>query len=341
VSGYFTRLIDVLQALPGVQSAGAGSGLPLAYASGDWSFDIEGRPLLPNGQHPGRADWYVVTPGYFESLGIPLVRGRLPSASDTENAPRAVFINETTARTLFPNEDPIGRRIVLTRTRGPEQPWRTIEGIVADVRQRGLDQPARPEIFIPYRQFLHFSAGVQARAMSIVVKTSVEPATLASAIRARVRELDAEVPAAQIRDMDTVLAESVSDRRLNAALIGAFAVLALVLAAIGLYGVLAYSVVQRTREIGVRLAVGATRASVLTLVVGEALRLVALGIALGVATALMSGGMLSTLLFEVSTRDVSTLVLVGAVLLIAAVLASYLPARRAMRVDPVVALRAE
>jgi putative ABC transport system permease protein len=341
VSGYFARLVERLDTLPGVVSAGAGSGLPLAYASGDWSFDIEGRPLLANGRHPGRADWYVVTPGYFESLGIPLVRGRLPSASDTELAPRAVFINETTARTLFPNEDPIGRRIMLTRTRGPEQPWRTIAGVVADVRQRGLDQPARTEIFIPYRQFLHFSAGVQARAMSIVVRTNVDPASLAAPIRAQLRELDPEVPAAQIRDMETVLAESVSDRRLNVALIGAFAVLALALAAIGLYGVLAYSVVQRTRELGVRLAVGASRASVLRLVVGEALRLVAVGVALGVAAALVFGGVLSTLLFEVSTRDVSTLIFVSVVLLVVGVLASYLPAHRAMRVDPVVALRAE
>jgi putative ABC transport system permease protein len=341
VSGFFTRLIESLHALPGVEAAGAGSGLPLAYASGDWSFDIEGRPLLPNGQHPGRADWYVVTPGYFESLGIPLVRGRVPSASDDDSAPPAVFINETTARTLFPNEDPIGRRIRLTRTRGPEQPWRTIAGIVADVRQRGLDQPARTEIFIPYRQFLHFSAGVHARAMSIVVKTSAEPATLTNAIRARLRELDPEVPAAQIRDMDTVLAESVSDRRLNMALIGAFAVLALVLAAIGLYGVLAYSVAQRTREIGVRLAVGASRSSVLALVIGDAMRLIAVGIVLGLACAVTFGGVLSALLFEVGARDVSTLAVVAAVLLVTGMLASYLPARRAMRVDPVVALRAE
>jgi putative ABC transport system permease protein len=341
VSGFFTRLIDGLTVLPGVETAGAGSGLPLAYASGDWSFDIEGRALLPNGQHPGRADWYVVTPGYFESLGIPLVRGRVPSRSDDEGAPPAVFINETTARTLFANENPIGRRILLTSTRGPKQPWRTIAGIVADVRQRGLDQPPRTELFIPYRQFLHFSAGVQARAMSIVVKTTADPATLASATRARLREIDPEVPPAQIRDMETVLAQSVSDRRLNVALVGAFAVLALVLAAIGLYGVLSYSVAQRTREIGVRLAVGASRASVLALVVGDAMRLIAVGIGLGLAAALVFGGVLSTLLFEVSARDVSTLAVVAAVLFAAGGVASYLPARRAMRVDPVVALRAE
>jgi putative ABC transport system permease protein len=339
VSGYFTRLLDSLRTLPGVESAGAGSGLPLAYASGDWSFDIEGRALLRNGQHPGRADWYVVTLGYFESLGIPLIRGGLPSASDTEDASRAVFINETTARAMFPNQDPIGRRILLTRTRGPEQPWRTIAGIVADVRQRGLDQPVRAELFIPYRQFLHLSAGGQARVMSVVVKTSAEPTDLGSSIRARLREVDPEVPAAQIRDMNTVLTESVADRRLNLVLIGAFALLALGLAAIGLYGVLAYNVAQRTHEMGVRLAIGASRASVLALVIAEALQLVVSGIALGVTAALLFGGVMSALLFDVSARDRSALAIAGALLLAAGLLASYLPARRAMRVDPIVALR--
>jgi len=341
VSEFFTRLIASIRTLPGVESAGAGTGLPLAYGSGDWSFDIEGRPLLANGRHPGAADWYVVTPGYFESLGIPLVRGQFPSASDDEQSAPVVFVNETTARTLFPHQDPIGRRIRLTHTTGPEQPWRTIAGIVSDVRQRGLDQPVRTELFVPYRQFLHFSAGVQARAMSIVVKTSVEPASLASPIRARLRELDPQVPAAQVRDMRNVFSDSLSDRRLNLVLIGSFAVLAVTLAAIGLYGVLAYTIAQRTRELGVRLALGASRTSVVRLVAGEALGLIGVGVGLGLATALASGRVLAALLFDVSTRDVSTFALVSLLLVVVGVLASSVPARRAVRVDPVVALRAE
>jgi putative ABC transport system permease protein len=175
--------------------------------------------------------------------------------------------------------------------------------------------------------------------MSVVVKTSAEPTDLGSSIRARLREVDPEVPAAQIRDMNTVLTESVADRRLNLVLIGAFALLALGLAAIGLYGVLAYNVAQRTHEMGVRLAIGASRASVLALVIAEALQLVVSGIALGVTAALLFGGVMSALLFDVSARDLSALAIAGALLLAAGLLASYLPARRAMRVDPIVALR--
>jgi putative ABC transport system permease protein len=340
VAGYFSRLTDELARLPGVESAGAGSGLPLAVASGDWSFDVEGRPLV-NGRHSGRADWYVVTPGYFESLGVRLVRGRLPAAGDTESATASVFLNETAARVYFPGEDPIGRRLRMTRTTGAEQPWRTIAGIVGDVRQRGLDEAPRAELFMPYRQFQHFSAGVQARAMTIVVKTSGDPLAMSNAARARVRALDPEVPAAQMRDMASVLSLSVASRRLNATLIGAFAVLALALSAIGLYGVIAYNVQQRTREIGVRVAIGAPRASVLRLVIGDAMRLTAAGVAVGLAAALASGGVLRGLLFEVGARDASILAGVAILLSAAAALASYVPARRAMAVDPVVALRAE
>ena len=340
VAGYFSRLLDRLGALPGVESAGAGSGLPLAVASGDWSFDVEGRPLV-NGRHSGRADWYVVTPGYFESLGVRLVRGRLPLRADDETAAPSVFFNETAARVYFPSEDPIGLRIRMTRTTGAEQPWRTVAGIVADVRQRGLDEAPRAELFMPYRQFQHFSAGVQARAMTIVMKTSGDPLALSNAARAQVRELDPEVPAAQMREMATVMSQSVASRRLHATLIGAFAVLALALAAIGLYGLIAYNVQQRTREIGVRMAMGAPRASVLRLVVGDAMRLTAAGVALGLSAALASGGVLRDLLFEVDARDVSILAGVAILLPAAAALASYVPARRAMTVDPVVALRAE
>jgi putative ABC transport system permease protein len=340
VSGFFTRLLDRVSALPGVEAAGAGSGLPLAVASGDWSFDVEGRPRV-NNRHSGAADWYVVTPGYFETLGVHLVRGRRPLASDDEQAAPAVFLNETAARVFFPGEDPIGRRLQLTHTTGREQPWRIVSGIVADVRQRGLDEPPRAELFIPYRQFQHFAAGVQARAMTIVIRTSGDPLALTGAVRAQLRDLDSEVPAAQVRDMETVLSESVAPRRLNAALIGAFAVLALVLAVIGLYGVIAYNVQERTREIGVRIAVGASRASVLRLVVGDAMRLVAAGVALGLTLALVFGGVLNDLLFDVSARDASILGSVALLLPAAAVLASYVPARRAMSVDPVVALRGE
>jgi putative ABC transport system permease protein len=340
VAGFFSRLLDRVSALPGVQSAGAATGLPLAVASGDWSFDVEGRPRV-NNRHSGAADWYVVTPGYFESLGVRVVRGRLPLTADDESAAPSVFLNETAARVFFPNEDPIGRRLQMTHTTGPDQPWRTVAGVVSDVRQRGLEVAPRAELFMPYRQFQHFAAGVQARAMTIVVKASGDPLSLSSVVRAQLRALDPEVPAAQVRDMETVLSQSVAPRRLTVILIGAFAVLALMLAVIGLYGVIAYSVQQRTREIGVRIAIGASRASVLQLVVGDALRMTALGVALGLTLALAFGGVLTDLLFQVSARDAPTLAAVAVLLPAAAALASYVPARRAMRVDPVVALRAD
>jgi putative ABC transport system permease protein len=340
VAGFFSRLLERVASLPGVQSAGAATGLPLALASGDWSFDVEGRPRV-NGRHSGAADWYVVTPGYFETLGIHLVRGRTPVASDDEGAAPSVFLNETAARVFFPNEDPIGRRLQMTRTTGAEQPWRTIAGVVGDVRQRGLDEAPRAELFMPYRQFQHFAAGVQARAMTVVMKTSADPLPLGTAVREQLRALDPEVPAAQMRDMEMVRSQSVAPQRLNVLLIGAFAVLALALALIGLYGVIAYTVQQRTREIGVRVAVGASRASVLQLVIGDAMRLTGIGVALGLAFALAFGGVLGSLLFQVGPRDVQTLALVGVLLPACAALASYVPARRAMRVDPVVALRGE
>lgn len=340
VTGYFERLRERLAAMPGVQSAGAATGLPLAVASGDWSFDVEGRPM--NGKkHSGAADWYAVTPGYFETLHIPVVRGRAPRDSDGPAAPPVLVVNETTARTLFPDEDPIGKRVMFSRSRGFEQPWRTIVGVVGDVHQRGLDVPARPEVYFPHAQFQHFSPNAQARSMVVVLKTAGDPMALTSAVRDTVRQLDPEVPAADVRDMNLVVASSVRDRRLNMMLIGAFGVLALVLASVGLYGVMAFQVTQRTREMGVRLALGASRADVLSLVVGQGMRLVLIGLALGAIASATLSTSIAPMLFDVGPRDLSIFLSVPAVLLTAALLACYIPARRAMRVDPVTALRAE
>ena len=340
VTGYFERLRERVAALPGVQSSGAASGLPLAVASGDWSFDVEGRPL--NGKkHSGAADWYAVTPGYFETLQIPVVRGRAPLGTDGPDAPPVVVINETTARTLFPNEDPIGKRVQFSRSRGFAQPWRTIVGIVGDVHQRGLDSPARAEVYFPHAQFQHFSPNAQARSMVVVLKTAVDPATLSAPVRDAVRQLDPDVPAAELRDMDWIVATSVRDRRLNMMLIGAFGVLALALASVGLYGVMAFQVTQRTREMGVRLALGASRADVLSLVVGQGMRLVLAGLVLGAIAAALLSTSIAPMLFDVGPRDLSIFLSVPAVLLTAGLLACYIPARRAMRVDPVSALRAE
>ena len=340
VSAFFNRLVDRVSNLPGVQAAGAGSGLPLAVASGDWSFDIAGRPRIGT-RYPGAADWYVVTHGYFEALRIPLKRGRLPLASDDAGGRPVIFINESMARALFAGEDPIGRRIRLSRSTGAEQPWRTIAGIVADVRYRGLETPPLPEMYIPHDQFVHFFAGVQARARSLVVRTTREPMALANAVRAALRAIDPQVPAAQVRDMESVVSESVSERRLNVFLIASFGVVSLALAAIGLYGVMAFSVAQRTREFGLRLAIGASRSAVLSLVLKEGVGLVVAGAAIGSMGALIFGGSLAALLFGISPRDMGVLAGVVALLIVIGAVASLVPAHRATRVDPLVALRAD
>jgi putative ABC transport system permease protein len=340
VSSFFTRFTDGLATVPGVTHVGASSGLPLAVSSGDWSFDIEGRPRV-NGRRPGAADWYVVTPGYFEALRIRLVSGRLPLASDTMGSPPVIFINETAARGIFPGADPVGKRVMLSRSRGFEQPWRTIAGVVADVRQRGLDRAARPEMFIPHTQFQHFSPGQQARSMSIVIRGEVAPERLLSAVRVELRRLDPGIPVADPQPMTEVLALSVADRKLNAVLIGVFAVLAIVLAVVGIYGVMAYDVQQRTREIGIRLALGATHGSVLSLVLGQGLLLVTAGGVIGLGAAAILTRSMSGLLFEIGPRDVGVFASVAALLVTAGLLASYVPAWRATRVDPLAALREE
>jgi putative ABC transport system permease protein len=340
VAGFYARFLDQVRGLPGVEVAGASTGLPLSVLSGDWSFDIEGRPRV-NGRRPGAADWYVVTPGYFEALRVRSVAGRTPQPSDTADAPPVIFINESAARTIFPNEDPVGKRVMLSRSRGFEQPWRTIAGIVGDVRQRGLDQPARPEMFIPHTQFLHFSPGVQARSMTVVMRTAGDPMSLVSAVRAALRRLDPEIPLADARPMNDVLLVSVADRRVHVLLFGAFAVLAIVLAMVGVYGLVAYDVLQRTREIGIRVALGATPASVRTLMLRQGLTLVAAGGAIGLGIAAALTGSLARLLFEVQPRDAAVFVTVAVLLFAVGALASYLPAWRAARVDPLAAIRNE
>ena len=338
VGAFFNRLLDRIRTLPGAELAGAATGLPLSIGSGDWSFDVEGR-AIEGRRHFGAADWYAVTPGYFESLGITLVGGRFPAASDeaAAGAP-AIFLNQTAARSFFPAGDAIGQRLKVT---GGDQPWRTVAGIVGDVRHRGLDRPARPEMFFPLAQFKHFSPTAQARALTIVVRTATEPMALAPALRAALREQDAEAPAAQVRDMVSVVSTSVADRRLTTLLMGGFGALALLVAAIGIYGVMAYHVVQRTREMGVRLALGASPDDVLALVVGQGMRLVGVGLAIGVAAAIAFSGLLTRMLFAVAPRDAATLVAAPLVLGLVALVACLVPARRATRVDPSIALRIE
>ena len=338
VTAFYARLLEGVRALPGVRSAGAGSGLPLAVLGGDWNFDVEGRPRLGT-TNDGQADWYAVTAGYFETLGVRAVSGRLPGAEDGERSPATIFINEAAARAFFPGQDPLGQRLRLTRTTGGVQPWRTIAGVVADVRQRGLHRPPAPELYIPHPQFESYLAGHHARGMSLVIKTAGDPTAVTGAVRDQLRGLDPEVPASAVRPMTEVVTGALAERRRNLWLMGSFATLALVLAMVGLYGVMSYQVAQRTREIGLRLALGARRSDVVRLVVSQGMRLVQVGLGAGLGAALLVGGAVRGLLFEVSTRDGSVLVTISLLLAGTAFLATWLPARRATRVDAAAALK--
>jgi ABC-type antimicrobial peptide transport system permease subunit len=229
----------------------------------------------------------------------------------------------------------------LSRTTGAEQPWRTIAGVVADVRHRGLERPPRPEMFIPLPQFHHFMAGTQAWNMSVVAKADGPPQALAGAMRAAVRRVDPEVPAAEMRPMEEVVGASMAARRRDTFLIGAFAALALTVAAIGVYGVLAFSVEQRRREIGLRMALGAARGDVVRMVLGQGMRLAGIGIAVGLPAALIASRALGSLLFDVTPYDASVLAAVSALLLMVAAVACAVPAGRAARIDAAVALRDE
>jgi putative ABC transport system permease protein len=339
VAAFYAQVLERVRMVPGVRVAGAATGLPLSVHSGDWGFDIEGRASVP-GARP-RADWFVVTPGYFEALGVRLVSGRLPAEQDDDRGGPVLFVNESAARTLFPGEDPVGRRARLSRTNGDEQPWRTIAGVVADVRQRGLERPPRPEMYIPLPQFRHFLARTQAWSMVVVVKAAVPPLSLAGAMRAAVRRVDPEVPTASLLAMDEVVGASMADRRRDAWLIGAFAALALAVASIGVYGVTAYHVARRRREIGLRVALGAERRDVVRMVLGQGLRLAAAGIGVGVPAALLAAGALRSLLFEVTPHDPSVFAAIPVLLMVVTALACALPAARAARIDAAVALREE
>jgi putative ABC transport system permease protein len=332
---FFDQLMPRLKALPGVQSAGAVMGLPLSGLAFNISFEVAGRPPVPPSQQPAM-EVRVTTPEYFPTVGIPLKRGRLFTDRDRAGTPPVVLITESAAREYFKNEDPIGKTINLGWGRGPGKPRAggEVVGIVGDVKDAGLDEEFPPEIYLPLQQW-------PVRSMSVALRTSVAPETLTSAVRAEVAAVDPNLPVSNIRTMDQILARSISQPRFYMTLLAIFAAVALVLAAVGIFGVLSYAVAQRTREIGIRMALGAQERTVLTLVVRQAMLLAGAGIVIGIGVALALSSTMASLLFEVTPTDPSTFALVAAILAIVALGASYLPARRATRVDPIIALRTE
>lgn len=321
---FYDAVLAKTAALPGVKFAALSSVIPLNGDS-DTNFTIEGRPE-PTRSGDALVTWYrVVSADYFATMQIPLTRGRL--FTQREAAP-AVVINETMARRYWPGDDPLGRRIRIGRVPA------TIVGVVADVRVRGPREPARVETYIPY--WINPEAGV-----NVVVKTAGDPHALAEPMRRAIKEVDPAIAVAGMATMDEAVADSIGAPRFVATLVAIFGGLALVLAAVGVYGVLSYGVAQRTQEIGVRLALGAAERQIFALVVGESLRLAAVGSGIGLVLALGTGRAIRGLLFGVGGADALTLAVTAAVLVAVAFLAAYVPARRAMRVDPISALRAE
>jgi len=327
---FYTQLIEKVAALPGVQAAGAAMVTPLSGNDFVLGFMIEGRPPYPAGGEPD-TNYYSVTPGYFKAMGIPLLRGRLFTDRDTKDAPRVIIINETMAKRFFPGEDPIGKRLHVTM--GPVL-YREIVGIVGDVKHYSLDQEAKAQTYEPYAQ-QPFSG------MTLVARTSGDPAGLSSAIRGEVLKIDKELPISNVKTLEQYLSTSIAQQRFSVLLLGIFAAVAMALACVGIYGVLSYSVTQRRREIGVRMALGAARRDVLRLVVGHAMLLTLIGVAIGLGAAFALTRVMSTLLFGVSATDPMTFGLIALLLIAVALLAALVPARRATKVDPMVALRCE
>jgi putative ABC transport system permease protein len=327
--GFYQSFLASMRSLPGVRGAAISSGVPMG--SGNYThspFTPTGSSLLP----PGAAlpaDWRTVSPGFFATMGIPLLRGRDFGPQDTPTTPVGVIVSQNMARKIWGDQDPIGRVVSSSTNRNF-----TVAGVVGDVRGTALNTPPEPTIY--------FAASVrQWPLMDVAVRTSGDPVSAVSAIRARLHELDAQLPMASVRTMDDWISNNAAQPRLNTTLLSVFAGIALLIAAIGIYGVLSYSVTQRTREIGLRMALGAQQSSVLGLVVREGMVVAALGIGAGIAGSLALSRVMSTLLFDVTPHDPATLTMVAAGLTAVALAACCIPARRAARVDPIVALRDE
>ena len=334
-TAFYQQAVERIEALPGVRSAAAVSFIPLTNVRGSKGFSIEGGVPPAAGEIP-MAGYDAVTPGYFESLQIPLHSGRDFSWRDTPQAQRVVVINEAMSRTYWPGEDPLGKRIKLGAPDDP-LPWWTIAAVVGDIREFDVLTAPRPTLYLPVSQADDSNYVLR----DWVVRASGDPLTIASSIRAAMREVDPDLPVSRLRSLEQVRNISVAPQRFNLSLFGLFAALALVLAAVGIYGVMAYSVAQRTREIGIRMALGAQRRDVVKLVLGQGVRHVALGVFLGLAGAFALTRLMSSLLYGVRPTDPITFAGVTLILAGVALLACYLPARKAMRVDPMVALRYE
>jgi predicted permease len=345
VQSFYKQLLDRVRAVPGVQSAGAVSEMPLsdAYSSGTVGVEGSSAPDLPRSPEFGNLpymeiDYRTATNEYFQAMEIPLVRGRLFTDADTADAQLVALVDPDFAQRFWPGQDPIGKRIVidlLPNSKPPAPRFRTIVGVVGHVKHYGLDTQGREQAYFPHAQI------DDARDMYLAVRTPLDPSSVSNAIRQQVFSIDKDLPIFNISTMDARLSQSVTQPRLNLTLLVVFALLALLLAAVGVYGVMAFAVTQRTREIGIRMALGAQRGKILQQLLFDGGRLVVLGLCLGLAASLALARLMASLLFGVKPADPFTFAAVAALLAAVALLACYIPARRAMKVDPLVALRYE
>jgi len=334
-SAFFQRLLSEVSTLPGVQSAGVTNELPISSSDSITDFIIEGRPAKTSKTDFDAASRRAVNPDYFKTLGIRLLRGRAFTEHDTAQSPRVAIINETLVKRYFGSEDPIGKRLSFDEENG-KRTWCEIVGIVSDVKHLGLREPTPSEMLVPYLQRPE-------ETMSLAVRTAegIEPLSLTSAVRHAVQSVDRDQPVYSVETMEQRLANLRASERLIALLIGLFATLATLLSAVGIYGVISYSVAQRTREIGIRLALGAQHRDVLKLVLRQGLETALVGVGVGLLGALTLMQLMKDLLFGVSATDPLTFAAIAALLTGVALLACYIPARRATKVDPMVALRYE
>ena len=332
-TAFFEEVTRRVRTLPGVQSVAVAGNLPFTYNGDSTLIAVEGIPDPPIDQWPD-VIYRTIGPGYLATMGIPLVRGRDFNDQDTLDTTPVVVISEKTAKRYWPNEEPIGKRLKTGAT-ASDVPWRTVIGVVKDVRQNDFIAEPKMQMYFSYRQVKDLVAN------ALVVRTSVDPLSLATSVRNTIWAVDKDQPVANIDSMEHIVAGAVARQRFSMLLLAIFAGLALVLAAVGIYGVMSYSVAQQTREIGIRIALGAQRGDVLRMTVKEGLKLVGVGLLIGLISAFVLTRVMESLLFGISATDPVTFGIICVVLLIVATLASYIPALRAATVDPMVALRAQ
>ncbi len=326
---FFQQLMDRLEAVPGVEKAGGVLSLPLSGAFESTDLILEGQESTPDAQRP-EADYTVVTPNYFETLQIPLLQGRQFNTHDRKDSPGVIVINDILAQRLWPSQNALGKRFRI----GFEERQREVIGVVGSIKQTTLDAEVRPAMYMPHQQSPNSG-------MTVLVRTRGEPLAMAAAVREEVRALDRDVPVTQVQTMERVVGASVAQPRFSMLLVGLFAGLALVLSAVGIYGVMAYSVSRRAHEIGVRMALGASAREVLKLVLKDGMTLALAGIGVGLLGAFALTRLMASFLFDVSAKDPGTFATVAVFLAVVAFIACYIPARRATKVDPLIALRNE